>query len=432
MDINNEQLEVSSSLFYAIPNPPEKQKAILNYNNPASDIEDSEVEKLEPSTISTKKSKAVKQKRINRIRNHKNVFKAAPSQLGEFYPGFEIISTIQSKPRKKTKSSSKTRKTTTKSMKTGTLDINKNKSRKEIKKKSKKKAAVKVKKKKKVSKNSRNVSPLTDFVKLVPLTIKTNKKIQEVQNGSDSIRKTIYTENEPFPFTNLVEWLLWHENYPELAYVREAYSPDDIPDNSKVYYINLAGQPVFYDHDWRIAGSEIELNSLYNRNMPDHADWEIFSVATDGLTSLFEDIWQILFQNPVGLDNNRIKRYPLVQFALKGLLLLELVLFNPENRRWFSKGTIEDLRLKTNELDSFMTNQATIEDYESLLNTTVSDEKLLTRLICIDLLFTNSSFLSSTARKLSAEQKITSVKKYDQISDSIKILLKQLLVVDRL
>ncbi|MHA1972476.1 MAG: hypothetical protein ACTSW1_05775 [Candidatus Hodarchaeales archaeon] len=421
MELNDEQLEISSSLFYAIPNPPEKQRAILNIDSSTTPDEHNKDDLYNSSKNLPKNAKIKRGTVSTKGKTHTRITKAVTLQLGEFLPGFEIIPIAERQKNKKKKSFSKKKNKTTNKLQSRTLDNIKNKNKKKQSKTHSTKKASKKQLKKQIT------TPLTNYIELQP--IPNIKNGQELENAvlSSPLRKPVYSEKDPFPFTNLAEWLLWHENYPELALVREAYSPEDIPDNSKVYYINFAGQPIFYSSNWRILGSEIDITST--RQPPDHADWEIFSNLTDGLSLLLSDVWNITSQYSEGLTNEMVRRYPLVQFALKSLFILGYLSY--KNSKWYSKGDLESLNKVTIELDTYMINQESISNYESLF-IMGHDKDLLSKLITIDLVFSNSSFFATWTRAISKDQKILAVKKHKILLSGVISSLERLSYIEKL
>ncbi|MFX1548645.1 MAG: hypothetical protein ACFFCU_20725, partial [Promethearchaeota archaeon] len=179
-------------------------------------------------------------------------------------------------------------------------------------------------------------------------------RIEEVQRESPKIPinqnaespdkfEFILEEVDPFPFTNLTEWLIWHKNYPELAFVRETYDLEQVPEgeNIEVFWVNILNDPTFFNTDWQIAGSTITIESLKEHSQPEwKPEWDIESSYLDGFYIFFEDVYQILSQNFKGIQNYN---HSLLQFALKGLLLLNLAYYDDQCQKWFKNGTFEDL-----------------------------------------------------------------------------------------
>jgi hypothetical protein len=223
----------------------------------------------------------------------------------------------------------------------------------------------------------------------------------------------------------LSEWLIWHRNYPELAYVREAFDVEEVPDDSdEVYWVNILNEPEFFESSWKIAGLKIEgVNSLKFKGRPDGLpDWDIDQIFTDGFYTYFKDVYTILKQNTDGIQNYR---YPILVLALKGLLLMDLAHFDKINNRWFSKGSNEEMSIKLRELDYFMSHQETVEGYQQYLKNsrpkTTPDWKL--GILCFDLVIMRSLFLSAFFKsRLVEETKFNLIKQ----ENLMEILIQKL------
>ena len=240
----------------------------------------------------------------------------------------------------------------------------------------------------------------------------------------------ILSESDQFPFTTLAEWLIWHSNFPELAFVREAYDLDAVPmDSDEVYWINVMNEPEFFNSDWKMAGSIIHDLNLARRQGPPSGspDFDMDLVLTEGFSTLFTDIYQILTKMPAGLKNYR---YPVLQLALKGLLLLDLVYL--DQGYWFAKESGEELHFRVTKLDEFIEQQEVELDYEENTKLWIGTEKWQRGLVCFDLLISKSIYLSTFSQThLNEKVKISTLIKND-LNQSIVSNLNEVKFMDEL
>ena len=249
---------------------------------------------------------------------------------------------------------------------------------------------------------------------------------EKVKSGLHQLKDT-----DPFPFTRLAEWLIWHRNYPELAYVREAYDVDEVPDDSdELFWVNMMNEPEFFYSSWKIAGLNIEgVDSLKNKGRPDRLpEWDIDQGLTDGFSTFFKDVFSVLQNYTNGMKNYR---FPILSLALKGLVLLDLAYLDINTNRWFSKASNQEMITRIRELDYFMSQQETDEGYQQYLKNskteTAPDWKL--GILCFDLVIMRSLFLSAFFRSRIAEKT-----KFDLIKQEglMEILIKKLPDVEML
>ena len=392
---------VTSSLLYAKKNPKNKQLLLLDIpdsSNISEAIEESILqEREETSSISVPV-------------DEKETKKNKPQSLQVFYPEIppakEELSTKKKKKRSTKKQSSRTKQLLLEA-------LNESKHQLQMKdldksKKTKKKSPTKhrmTRKQRKEYEQEKTVK-LTSFI---PSSV-----IKPLEYSSDNtsklnIRKSdqnpLLEESDPYPFSTLIEWLIWHNSFPELAYVREAYDLDSVPqDSDEVYWINVMNEPEFFTSNWKVAGSRIyDLEGIRTRGPPGgEPEFNMDLVLTEnGFSTLFEDVYMILTMVPNGLKN---LRYPILQLALKGLLLLELA-YMDENLRWFALGSGKDLKARLSVLDNFVGEQESREDYEENVKNMMSKEIWQKGIISFDLLIMKSMFLSTFSRTQIPEEK---------------------------
>ncbi|MFX0181649.1 MAG: hypothetical protein ACFE95_01105 [Candidatus Hodarchaeota archaeon] len=236
------------------------------------------------------------------------------------------------------------------------------------------------------------------------------------KNEPQSFEEPLLADIDPFPFTSLAEWLLWHRNYPEYSHVREAFDYDQVPEDSdiEVFWVNTMNEPEFFSPNWKIAGIRIDnINKIEFQGRPEGMpEWQILPSETDGLSNFFEDVFRILIQNPQGIRNYT---YSIIQFALKGLNYLNLAHFDDKYERWFNRGGFQDLNIRLRVLDQFISSQTTIEDYQRGLELLLSQQdSWILGVICFDLISSQSAFLkylSNHQTSLSEDNKIRVINK---------------------
>jgi hypothetical protein len=329
-----------------------------------------------------------------------------PLTLPHFYPNVPIPKEISTSSKKKTKK----KKSKTKQL---LLDALTN-SKKEFTSRSKGRQTNQLKKSKKFSRMSKRQRKEIEFDRTIDLTQFIPKeghkerfnsqKTVNIENSSQeinipdiqpTIRSSIpiLTESDQFPFTTLSEWLIWHSNFPELAFVREAYDLDAVPlDSDEVYWISVMNEPEFFNSNWKMAGSIIhDLNLAKKQGPPSGTpDFDMDLVLTEGFSTLFTDIYLILTKMPNGLKNYR---YPVLQLALKGLLLLDLVYLDQDI--WFAKESEEELHIRIKNLDEFVEQQEEELDYENNVKILMEASVWQKGIVCFDLLITKSIYLST-------------------------------------
>jgi len=169
-------------------------------------------------------------------------------------------------------------------------------------------------------------------------------------------------------------------------------------------------EPEFFNSNWKMAGSVIHDLNLAKRQGPPSGspDFDMDLVLTQGFFTLFTDIYLILTKMPNGLKNYR---YPVLQLALKGLLLLDLVYV--EKNIWFAKESEEELQLRVKNLDEFIKQQEDEIKYETNVKQLMLDTRLWQKgIICFDLLITKSIYISTFSQThLTEKMKIAILRK---------------------
>ncbi|MFW9854366.1 MAG: hypothetical protein ACFFFG_04870 [Candidatus Thorarchaeota archaeon] len=201
-------------------------------------------------------------------------------------------------------------------------------------------------------------------------------------------------DTEPFPFSTLNEWLIWHHNYPQYAHVREAYDLNEIPETMdlEIFWVNIKSEPEFFSSTWEMLGAKIaDVNSIKFNGLPEFLpEWKIGSMVTDGFASLFMDVYQLLMINPKGIANNR---YPIFQFAMKGLTLLGSTYMDKKTGRWHCILKDNELEMRIKVLDQFVNQQETPIGYERTLDPLLAVNKWYGGIIAFDLLASRSTFM---------------------------------------
>ncbi|UCG01273.1 MAG: hypothetical protein JSW11_16855 [Candidatus Heimdallarchaeota archaeon] len=410
---------VSSSIFYAIRNTPENQKLLLNNIIVQTDKRALATSSEQLSDIDEKA------KEILPIRK-KKVMKILP--LFNFYS--EIPPSKEDKPPFKKKKREKTISPTRQFLSTALQETKKHLSPQQETPPSKQRTISKKERKIRERKKIYDQTiKLNQFIAKKKVELKPVKrkdiKLQETSSTQANLG-VVLGDEDPFPFTNLSEWLIWHHNYPELAFVREVYDPEQIPDKGdiEVFWVNIMNDPEFFNPEWRIAGSRIDIDTIKQHKRPDWVpEWDILSSYTDGFSIFLEDVYQLLSNYPKGLKNYR---YPVLQFALKGLFLLDLV--HNDNERWFKKGKREDLS-RLIKLDQFITEQDSLSTYQRLLNSDEMKNEWYLGLVCFDLIIIRSSFLKQFSQnQLTEDEKIEVLKE----GDLNQIIGKKLSTIEKL
>jgi hypothetical protein len=418
---------VTSSIFYAIKNSISIQKRLLDFSSERTTDQTSTQSEIHTKTSS---SKSVKPKEPSQLKDSISKKKTTIYQsqsLLIFYPEISDI-----KEKEIVKGASKTRRKTkllpTRNLNSFTTD----ETQKILVGKSDQKAIKKRNLKKKKKRNetkikNQTVLRLSHFVS--EEIVKTDKKPNSISSvdldtqtnltSSEIIQRSgtqFLSDSDPFPFSSLAEWLLWHRDYPEYSYVREAFDLDQVPEihDIDLFWVNTMNEPEFFNQNWRIAGIMIEgMNTIKFKGRPEGTpEWLILPSETDGLSTFFEDVYRILLQNPQGIRNYN---YPILKFALTGLSLLNLANYNEINERWFSKGGDVDLAIKLKELDQFISDQINIGDYQRNVELLLSkSDDWYLGVICFDLISSQSAFLkhlSNQILKFSLDEKIRILKK---------------------
>ncbi|MFX1516706.1 MAG: hypothetical protein ACFFC6_10375 [Promethearchaeota archaeon] len=384
----------SSSIYYAIRNSSEKQKLLLN------------ILSVQSTTIDKQETSSPDQALVNRERNEQVSFirkrNLKPQPLFTFYSDIPS-KVVEESPRKKRKvkitaKASPTRQLLITALRQTKKRITIEQKDSTLKKRGISKQEMKKRVRKKIQDNTIKLNQFIPEKKVVT-------KIEKIFSPELSLEPSII-ESEPFPFTNLSEWLIWHHNYPELAFVREVYDPEQIPDKDdiEVFWVNIMNDPEFFNAEWRISGSRIDIDSVKQQKRPNWApEWDIISSYTDGFSLFLEDVYLILTNFPNGLHNYR---YPILQFALRGLLLLGLAYYDNQAQKWFRKGTREDLsRLKR--LDQFVSEQDNLSTYRYNLKIKDIEADWYIGLVCYDLIILHSTFLKRFSQdQLSEDEKI--------------------------
>ncbi|MFX1284175.1 MAG: hypothetical protein ACFFB5_10990 [Promethearchaeota archaeon] len=402
---------VSSSIFYAKRNTLEKQGLLLNLAS--IERHDSSKQTELPALGSPSERSSIGNSHLDvEIEESPSSWKKKiiykPQPLSTYYSEIPVIKK-EKKPIKKINKRKRGKKTSpTRQLLTSALLETKERLLTHEKSYLKKKTLSRQEKKKRdLWKRKKQTIELNHFISEI------NVRTKEIQ-AEALMKPDVYQiqqestlkENDPFPFTNLTEWLIWHNNYPELAFVREAYDLEQIPEEGdvEIFWVNVMNDPEFFNPDWRIAGSTIDLDSIkYQRKSDWKPEWDIMATYTDGFSTFFKDIHQILTQNPQGLNY----RYSILQFALKGLLLLDLAYFDAEKQKWFSKGSFEDLMIRLKELDQFVSQQENVSTYQQNLTPSMVKNNWYSGLICFDLLITQSIYLKHFSQnQLTEDEKI--------------------------
>ncbi|MHA2039361.1 MAG: hypothetical protein ACW98X_23300, partial [Promethearchaeota archaeon] len=246
---------VSSSIFYAKKNTPSKQNLLLQFDqetNAMTQAIDKKAENsseiIESSIYVNLKDSGVKGSSKIASKKPREVTKAQKPKfihnvLSQYYP--ELPESDKSNSKKLRPKKFTTKASPTKLLLTSALK----KTKMRIKEKSKKKepskpVADKNTLKKSITQLKFTTRRLNDFVSVKRIKIDIKKKPQKIGTPGKPYNKNKYeqeslvqkvpqiNETDPFPFTNLSEWLIWHRNYPELAYVREAFDVEEVPDDS--------------------------------------------------------------------------------------------------------------------------------------------------------------------------------------------------------
>jgi hypothetical protein len=281
---------------------------------------------------------------------------------------------------------------------------------------------------------------LSNFIPMKTLSeTKATGKISElsVKNEEDKVSESrpiirsqipVMGETDQFPFTTLAEWLIWHTNFPELAFVREAYDLDAVPsDSDEIYWINVMNEPEFFNSNWKMAGSIIhDLNQARRQGPPTSIpDFNLDFNLTEGFSTLFMDIYLILTKMPNGLKNHQ---YPVVQLALKGLFLLDLIFM--DHGKWFAKESEEVVNDRVKELDRFMLLQETEENYKEEVELLFESGEWQEGIVYFDLLISKSLYLSTFSQThITEEAKLVGLKKLRN-SKKIQIQLNKIEFLD--
>ena len=216
--------------------------------------------------------------------------------------------------------------------------------------------------------------------------------------------------------------------------MRETHDLDEVPDDSdEIFWVNIMNEPEFFNTSWKMAGTIVEdVNALkFKGNQNLVPDWEMDREYTDGFFTFFRDMFRILKYNPNGIRNYR---YPILLFALKGLLLLELVTLDSTSNRWFSKGSFEDLNNRLKELDSFVSHQRTHQEYQKIIrsykaNTVTTN--WYSGIVSFDLLVMKSLFLSTFFETTMKEEDKIKIIKEEDFNMLIFEQLKEIQFLDR-
>ena len=384
---------VSSSIYYAIRNPPEKQKLLLDSSSTKRIISSERQES--PSVEENDKIPSVIQRKIILRNQPLNTF------YSEIPPVEEEKIPVKRKKKAKLVKASPTRQLLTTALQDTKERLSSQKNQPISQQKPISKTEIKKQARKKIQDQTIR---LNQFIQEKKVLVKIQERKNIPLESTSSEIESFSNENDPFPFTNLSEWLIWHHNYPELAFVREAYDPEQIPDEGdiEVFWVNIMNDPEFFNPEWRIAGSSIDMDLIKQQKRPNWApEWDIMSSYTDGLSIFFEDVYIILSSFPQGLKNYR---YPILQFALKGLLLLDLVHY--DNQKWYRKDLREDLS-RFSRFDQFVTEQENISAYRRNLRSNEMQNDWYAGLVCFDLIIIHSSFLKRFSQnQLSEDEKI--------------------------
>jgi hypothetical protein len=409
--------EVTSSLLYAKKNPPNKQSILMNIETDSNDINSNSEPILQVETVPSSRGVSKLEKLDKKVK---------PQSLKDFYP--EIPPAKEEKPTKKKRKKKQTKsKSETKQLLLEALSVSKEQLHT-------KKARKKTPSKPRMTKKQRKEYELKTTIKLTRFI---PKKIDIIQSrNKPQVRKSsinpLFEDSDPYPFSTLIEWLIWHNNFPELAYVREAYDLDSVPqDSDELYWINVMNEPEFFTSNWKVAGSRIhDLEAIRIRGPPGgEPDFNLdFDLTENGFSTLFSDVHMILSKLPNGLRN---LSYPILKLALKGLLLLELA-FIDDNLRWFALGSPEDLKTRLSILDTFMGEQVSKSDYEYSVGNLKGIGTWQKGIITFDLLIMKSMFLSTFSRTQISEEMKLEVLKNNKFHQELITKLKSIAQLDRL
>lgn len=399
----NDFSSVTSSIFYAKRNSISKQNQLLDFSlkTPVEITSVQSESHTEDGFSHTTELYDISQQEISTIKKTPVKYQSQP--LSAFYPEMPKINEKTDFVKGTSKIRKKFRPSPTKELLSFALE----ETAKGIIRKPRKRVSEKrVSRSSRTKKEKRLTLNLTQFISEEKVKIKksiTKWDTKAAVQKDETIQKPetyplgdpLLADTDPFPFTSLPEWLLWHRNYPEFSHVREAFDFDQVPENSgiEVFWVNTMNEPEFFNHNWRIAGIRIEnINTIKFKGRPEGTpEWQILPSETDGLSNFFEDVFRILLQNPQGIRNYN---YPILQFALKGLKLLNLAYFDDENERWFRKGGIEDLVMRLRVLDQFISDQTNVKDYQRSLELLLSQQdNWYLGIICFDLIYSQSAFL---------------------------------------
>jgi len=447
---------VSSSIFYAKKNSPSKQSLLINLNQDSTEslllTEPNNQKNVDPKeSESNHKSEQVESQTKTRIKKtdtsgeeKKRKPKLKHNLLSYYYPEIPKLEKLPST--KKLPNKRKSQQSPTKLLlKSALKETKKRIEVKSNKKETKKRESSKKKKKHKILKKFK-VIKLNEFVshKKYTVQIEPNRNqnpepkkpnyIKSNEENTSPINEHPVIDDTHFPFTSLTEWLIWHKNYPELEYVRETHDLDEVPDDSdEIFWVNILNEPEFFNTSWKMAGTIVEdINALKFKGSPNLVpDWDMDQEYTDGFFPFFRDVFQILKYNPNGIQNYR---YPILLFALKGLLLLELVTLDPVSNRWFSKGSSEEMNNRLKELDSFVSHQRTHKEYQKIIrsykaNTVTTNWS--SGIISFDLLVMKSLFLSTFFETTMKEEDKIKIIKEEDFSIRIFEQLKEIQFLDR-
>ncbi|MFX0210728.1 MAG: hypothetical protein ACFFDT_32415, partial [Candidatus Hodarchaeota archaeon] len=407
----------------AIRNSPEKQKLLFNISSTQPTLS-GKLSESQEATSSTEES--VEENEVETPTKRRKII-LRPQPLFTFYseipPAEEKKPTVKRKKKPKSVKVSPTRQLLTTALQKTKVRLSSQK----IKPISQQKLISKKEIKKQAQKKIQDQTiRLNQFIQNKKVLVKIQEIDIESQESVSNEIAPILNEDDPFPFTNLSEWLIWHHNYPELAFVREAYDPEQIPDEGdiEVFWVNIMNDPEFFNPEWRIAGSSISIDSIKQQKQPNWApEWDILSSYTDGFSIFFEDVYLILSNYPQGLKNYR---YPILQFALKGLLLLDLVHY--DNQRWYRKGLREDLS-RLAKLDHFISEQENLSAYRLNLKNEEMENDWYAGLVSFDLIIIRSSFLKRFSRNQIPEDDKVLVLKEEGLNE---IVSKKLATIEKL
>ncbi len=371
----------------------------------------------------------------------KHKMEVKPLPLSSFYPEVTIEKKIDAGTiKKKKKKQSKTKQLFLDALADSKIKLSKiNDKGPSLKSSTFRKQRRLMNKKRKEKEIERTIT-LTNFIPTEVQTEITNEvdksdpKTENYLKKATQIRPTIRSEipvigkTDQFPFTTLAEWLIWHTHFPELAFVREAYDVDAVPsDTDEIYWINVMNEPEFFTSNWKMAGSIIhDLNQARRLGPPTSVpDFDLDFSLTEGLSTLFTDTYLILTKMPNGLKNHQ---YPVLQLALKGLFLLELIYMDHGN--WFAKESEEVLHQRVKVLDRFMLLQESETTYEEEVKLLMESGGWQERIVYFDLLISKSMYLSTFSQThMTEEAKVTTLKKLPY-SERIQLELKNIKFLD--